>query len=108
MSSVLMKIKKNDNVVILSGKDRTKKGRVLQVFVKEARVLVEGANLRKKHVKPKKSGEKGEIVSLPSAMSVSNVKLICPKCHQAVRVGYKLVDGGKKFRVCKKCQQEIN
>ena len=102
-----MKIKKGDQVIILSGKDRAKKGRVLQVFVKEARVIIEGANLRKKHVKPKKSGEKGEIVSVPSAMNISNVKLICPKCHQAARVGYKLVDGGKKFRVCKKCQQEI-
>ncbi|OHA62321.1 MAG: 50S ribosomal protein L24 [Candidatus Wildermuthbacteria bacterium GWA2_46_15] len=101
-----MKIKKGDQVIILSGKDRAKKGRVLQVFTKEARVIIEGANLRKKHVKPKKSGEKGEIVSVPQALNISNVKLICPKCGQAARVGYRVVEK-KKFRICKKCQQEI-
>jgi len=101
-----MKIKKGDQVLIISGKDRNKKGKVLKSVPKEERILVEGINLRKKHQKPKKSGEKGQIVELPGLVQVSNVKLICPKCGKAVRVGYKSV-AGKKVRVCKKCEQEF-
>ena len=102
-----MKIKKNDQVLIISGKNKGKKGKVLQVFPKENKVLIEGMNLRKKHLKAKKGGEKGEIVQLPSPMNVSNVKLVCPKCGKAARVGYKIAGEGKKFRVCKKCGQEV-
>lgn len=101
-----MKIKKNDQVLIISGKDRGKKGKVLSVFPSEKRLLVEGVNIRKKHVRPKKSGEKGQIVESPSPFAVSNVKLICPKCGKFTRVGYKFVDK-KKYRACKKCGQEI-
>jgi len=100
-----MKIKKGDNVLIIKGKDRGKKGKVLQVFPKENRVIVEGINLRKKHQRPRRAGEKGQIIIVPGRLSVGNVKLICSKCGQATRVGYK-IEGGKKFRICKKCQQE--
>jgi large subunit ribosomal protein L24 len=100
-----MKIKKNDQVIVISGKDRLKKGKVLQTFPKESKILVEGVNLKKKHSKPKRSGEKGEIIQVSSAINVSNVKLVCPKCGQPTRVGYKFLDK-KKFRVCKKCGQE--
>ncbi len=101
-----MKIKKGDTVLIISGKDRKKKGKILQVFSKENRILVEGINLRKKHRKPRKSGEKGQIIQLPAPIDVSNVKLLCPKCGKATRVGYKLGEK-KKYRICKKCEQEI-
>lgn len=101
-----MKIKKGDQVIVISGKDRLKKGKVLKAFPKEAKVLVEGLNLRKKHVKPKKSGEKGQIVQISFPITVSNVKLVCPKCSQAARVGFKFIND-KKFRICKKCKQEI-
>ncbi len=101
-----MKIKKGDNIVVISGKDRSKKAKVLAVFPKMNKILAEGLNLRKKHLKPKRAEEKGEIVTVPSPFDVSNVKLVCPKCSQATRVGYKLV-GEKKFRICKKCQAEI-
>ncbi len=101
-----MKIKKGDTVLIISGKDRGKKAKVLDVWPKAQRAVVEGVNLRKKHVKPKKSGEKGQIVQLPGAVDISNVKLICSKCGKATRVGYKL-SAKNKFRVCKKCGQEI-
>jgi len=101
-----MKIKKGDQVLIISGKDRTKKGKVLRSFPKEGRILVEGINIRKKHQKPKKSGEKGQIVELPGLIQASNVKLICSKCGKAVRVGYKLI-ADKKTRICKKCKQEF-
>jgi large subunit ribosomal protein L24 len=100
-----MKIKKGDTVLIISGKDRARNGKVLDVFVKEGKIVVEGVNIRKKHVKPKRSGEKGQIVQLPSRMDVSNVKLICSKCGKAARVGYKK-EGDKKYRICKKCKQE--
>ncbi len=100
-----MKILKNDQVLIISGKDRGKTGKVLSVVSEESRIIVEGVNMRKKHIKPKKSGEKGQIIQIPALMSVSNVKLICKKCGKATRVGYKM-EGNKKFRFCKKCEQE--
>ena len=107
-----MKIKKGDQVLVISGKNRAKKGKILQVFPKEERVLVEGINIRKKTVRAKKSGEKGQIVEMPGPISISNIKLICPKCKKATRVEYKIVSppaGGKKtkIRICKKCGGEI-
>ena len=106
-----MKIKKGDQVLIISGKDRARKGKVLKVFPKEEKVLVEGINLHKKHVRPKKEGEKGQIIQVPSPLDISDMKLICSKCKKATRVGYKLVkfESGKKnkIRICKKCDQEI-
>ena len=101
-----MKIRKGDQVLIISGKDKGRKGKVIEASPKEGRIVVEGINLRKKHMRPKKAGEKGQIVELPGPLSVSNVKLICPKCKKTTRVGYKL-EGEKKYRVCKKCGQEI-
>ena len=97
-----MKIKKGDTVLIISGKDKGRKGNVLQVFQKEARVLIAEVNLRKKHQKPKKAKEKGQIVQIPGPIAISNVKLICSKCKKAVRIGYKTADN-KKYRICKKC-----
>lgn len=101
-----MKIKKNDTVLIISGKYTKKTGKVLRAFPKDNKVLVEGINLKKKHQKPRKSGDKGEIITVPVPMQVSNVKLICPKCSKAVRVGYRK-EGGKKYRICKKCDKAI-
>ncbi|MFC1663806.1 50S ribosomal protein L24 [Patescibacteria group bacterium] len=101
-----MKIKKGDIVLIISGKNKGQKGKVLQAFPQKKKLLVEGVNLRKKHVRAKKSGEKGQIVTLPAPICISNTKLICSKCGKAVKVGYKIVKE-KKFRICKKCDQEI-
>ncbi|MDD2753616.1 MAG: 50S ribosomal protein L24 [Candidatus Portnoybacteria bacterium] len=101
-----MKIKTNDQVLITAGKDRGKKGKVLQVFKSVQKVLVENINMAKKSRRATKQGEKGQLVIIHRPLHVSNVKLICPKCGQAARVGYKVTEGGK-FRVCKKCQQEI-
>ena len=101
-----MKIKKGDQVLITSGKDRGKKSKVLQVFPKENRILVEEVNLRKKHQKPKKSGEKGQVILMPGPISISNVKLICPKCGKPTRIGYKFIEN-QKFRICKKCNQAL-
>jgi len=101
-----MKIHKDDQVLIISGKDKGRKGKVIEALPKEARIIIENINLRKKHVKPKKSGEKGQIVELPGPLNVSDVKIICPKCNKAARIGYKL-ENKKKYRICKKCNQEI-
>lgn len=101
-----MKIKKGDTVLIISGKDRGKKGKIIESFPKEGRIIVEGINLRKKHIKPKRTGEKGQIVSLPVPLDASNVKIICSKCEKPTRIGIK-IEGEKKYRICKKCKQEI-
>jgi len=101
-----MKIKKGDQVLIISGKDRARKSKVIEAFPKQRKIVIEGINLRKKHMKPKKSGEKGQIVEMPSPLNVSDVKLICSKCGKPTRVGYK-TEGKRKYRICKKCKQEI-
>ena len=106
-----MKIKKDDTVLITAGKSRGRKGKILKVFPSGGKILVDGVNLIKHHLKPKKSGEKGQIVTRPAALPASNVKLICPKCSKPTRVGLKhKVKGSKtktKIRFCKKCQQEF-
>lgn len=101
-----MKIKKSDTVLIISGKYRGKTGKVLRAFPKEEKILVEGVNIMKKHQKPRKTGEKGQVIEMLSPIDVSNVKLFCPKCGKAARVGYKITEG-RKYRICKKCGQEI-
>ena len=97
-----MKIKTGDNVLVIAGKDRGKKGKVVRTLPREARIVVEGVNIRKKHVRAKKAGQKGQVVEMPSAFSVSNVKLLCVKCQKPTRLGYK-IEGKGKTRVCKKC-----
>ena len=101
-----MKINKNDQVLIILGKDRGRKSKVIESLPRERRIVVEGINLRKKHIRPKKSGEKGQIVAMPTPINVSSVKLVCSKCKKATRIGYK-IEGGKKYRICKKCKKEI-
>jgi large subunit ribosomal protein L24 len=101
-----MKIKKDDTVLIISGKYKGKTGKVLRSFPKKDQVLVEGVNLRKKHQKPKKQGQKGQTVEIPVPLNVSNVQMICPKCKKATRVGYR-TEGGKKYRICKKCDKAL-
>lgn len=101
-----LKIKKGDEVVMLSGKDRGRRGKILKVLVKSGRVVVEGLNLVKKHRRPKKQGEKGEVVLLPRAVDISNIALRCPHCDRPVKIGYRL-SGDKKLRVCRKCQEPL-
>jgi len=101
-----MKIKKGDTVLIISGKDKGKKAKILEAFPNERKISVEGVNIVKKHRRPKSEKEKGQVIHMPKPINVSNVKLICPKCNKSVRIGYKLVEK-KKYRICKKCKQEI-
>lgn len=101
-----MKIKTNDQVLIIAGNDKGKKGKVLKSLPDKKRIVVEGIALVKKHVKPKKAGQKGQTVSAPRAIDISNVELVCSKCGKATRVGYEIIEG-KKYRICKKCGAKI-
>lgn len=101
-----MRIKKNDTVLIISGKNKGKKGKVLEAFPTKNRIVVEGVNVAKKHRRPRQEKEKGQVIELVKPIDVSNVKIICPKCSKASRVGYKKAEKGKN-RICKKCQREI-
>ncbi len=101
-----MKIKKGDNVIITTGKDRGKQNKVLRLYRKSDRVLVEGVNVKKKHQHPRKQGEKGQMLNVPHPIHLSNILLYCPSCRQGVRIGAKIT-AKKKVRVCKKCGKEI-
>ena len=101
-----MNIRKDDKVVVLSGKDKGKQGKVLVADPKAMKVIVEGVNVATKHQKPRKQGEEGGIIKTETPIYASKVQLVCPKCGKATRVGHKLADG-KKVRVCKKCGAEI-
>ena len=101
-----MKIKKGDEVLVISGKYKGKTGKVLKCFPREQKIIVEGVNLIKKHQKRRSAREKGEIIVKEAPIFVSKVKLICPHCKKAVRVGYQF-QGEKKVRVCKKCLSKI-
>ena len=101
-----MKIKKDDNIKIIAGKDKDKTGKILKVFVKKGKILIDGLNLYKKRVRPKRQGEKGETVLVPRPVDVSNIMLVCPACGRAVRTGY-ILNKGKKTRICKKCGASV-
>ena len=97
-----MKVKKGDTVQVLSGNDKGKKGEVLEVIPKDSKVVVKGVNVRKKHIKPRKQGDEGGIISVECAINSSKVNVVCPKCGKSTRVEYKVEDD-KKVRICKKC-----
>ena len=95
-------VKKGDEVMIISGKDKGKKGKVLEISPSEGKVIVEGRNMVTKHVKPRRQGQLGGIVKAEGAIYACKVMPVCPKCSKPTRVGHK-IDGDKKVRVCKHC-----
>ena len=101
-----MNIKRDDKVIVLSGKDKGKQGKVLVADPKGLKVVVEGVNVATKHQKAKKQGQDGGIIKVETPIYVSKVQLVCPKCGKGTRVAHKIADG-KKTRVCKKCGAEI-
>lgn len=101
-----MRIKKGDQIQIIAGKDKGKSGKVLRVVPEKFKIAIEGLNLIKKHLKPKRGGEKGQRIEIPALVNVSNVMLVCPKCGKLTRVGFK-VNKEEKTRICKKCNSEI-
>ncbi len=102
-----MNIRKDDVVVVLSGKDKGKKGKVLSADPKGGKVIVEGVNVAKRHQKPRKQGEEGGIIKKETPIYVSKVMRVCPKCDKPTRTAHKIKDDGTKVRVCKKCGAEI-
>ena len=101
-----MNVKKGDTVIVLSGKDKGKQGKVLGTVPGSLKVVVEGINMVTCHVKPRKQGETGGIVQREAAMYASKVQVVCPKCGKGTRVAHKIADG-KKSRVCKHCGAEL-
>ncbi|MDD5565537.1 MAG: 50S ribosomal protein L24 [Candidatus Omnitrophica bacterium] len=99
----MSKIKKNDTVLVLKGKDRGKKGKVLKA-IGESRIIIEGINLVKKSVRKKQQDQQGGIVSIEAPLAIANVILVCKNCNKPTRVGIKVSKDGSKSRVCKHCK----
>jgi large subunit ribosomal protein L24 len=109
MSHPAPAIRKNDNVVVIAGRDRGKRGRVLSVIPAKGRVIVEGVNVVKRHTKPNPQRNiTGGIVEREAALHLSNVQLVCPECGSATRVGRQLLDDGRRVRYCVKCKGVVD
>jgi len=103
-----MKIRKEDTVVIIAGKDRGKKGKVRRALPNEDRVIVEGLNMIKRHSRARRATRQGGIIELEAPIRVSNVMLICDKCGNPTRVNFRFLDDGKKVRICNSCREVID
>jgi large subunit ribosomal protein L24 len=101
-----MRFKKGDNVKIIAGKDKGKTGKITHAFPDTEKIVVEGVNVHKKHSRPKKQGQKGQIIQMPMPIHMSNAMLVCKACGKATRVGMKITEK-EKIRVCKKCGGEL-
>ncbi len=109
MSRLQTPVRKNDNVVVVAGKDRGKRGRVLRVVPDKNRVVVEGVNFIKKHTRPNpQANVKGGIVEREAALHASNVQIVCPECGAPTRIGRQLLGDGRKVRVCRKCDGAVD
>lgn len=102
-----MKIKLNDNVLVITGKDRNKSGKIIRIDTKNQKVVVEKLNMRTKHIK-KTQTKPGSKITFEAAMPASNVMPICPQCKKMTRVGYMKLESGKKQRICKKCNEALD
>ncbi len=101
------RVKKGDTVEVVQGKEAGKRGKVLRVLAAEERVVVERVNFIKRHVRPSKKTPQGGVIEREASMHISNVKLVCPSCNQAVRVGVRM-EGEEKIRYCKKCNVQVD
>jgi large subunit ribosomal protein L24 len=101
-------IKKNDTVMVVAGKDKGKSGKVLKVFPQKKAVLIERLNFVKKHLKAGGAHGKGGIVQQEAPLTISNVQLLCGKCNRPTRIGKKILEDGKKIRICRKCGEAID
>jgi large subunit ribosomal protein L24 len=103
-----MHVKKDDTVMVITGKDKGKKGRVIAAYPAKSRILVEGVNMVKKHAKPSQANPQGGILNQEAAIHVTNVMPIDPKTGEPTRVGYKVLDSGKKVRIAKKSGEALD
>ena len=109
MSSLATPIRKNDNVLVITGKDRGKRGRVLRVLPDKNRLIVEGVNLIKRHTKPNPGRNiKGGLVEREAPLHASNVQVVCPECGKATRLGRRILGDGRKVRICRKCEGVVD
>jgi large subunit ribosomal protein L24 len=109
MSRVQTPIRRNDNVIVIAGKDRGKRGRVLKMLPPRNRVVVEGANFIKRHTRPNPSRNiKGGIVEREASLHASNIQLVCPECAAPTRIGWQLLGDGRKVRICRKCEGVVD
>lgn len=109
MSRLATPIRKNDNVVVVSGKDQGKRGRVLKVLPEKNRLVVEGVNIIKRHTKANpQRGIKGGLVEREAGLHASNVQLVCPECAKPTRIGRRILDDGRKVRICRKCEGVVD
>ncbi|AFK06405.1 MULTISPECIES: 50S ribosomal protein L24 [Mesotoga] len=104
----MSRVKKEDTVMIISGKDRGKKGKVLKTFPSEKKIIVEGVNFTKKHQRPTNQYREGGIIERESPIYVSKVMVVCPNCNKPTRVAHKILENGEKVRSCKKCGEIID
>jgi large subunit ribosomal protein L24 len=102
-----MKLRKGDNVRVLAGKDIGKEGTIMRVLPDADRVIVEGVNISKKHQRATRATMQGGIIDKDMPIHVSNVAIVCPSCRNAVRIGFRIDDQGRKVRVCRKCQADL-
>jgi len=103
-----MKIRKNDTVVVIAGKDKGKKGKIRRAFPKEEKVIVEGINMAKRHSRTKGQARQAGIIELEVPLHVSKVMIICNKCNKPARIGFRLLQDGKKARFCRACSEVID
>jgi large subunit ribosomal protein L24 len=103
-----MKIKKNDNVVVIAGNDKGKRGKVLKIMPDKGRAIVEGVNFIKRHTKPRKQGQKSGILEKEAALNASNLMVVCSKCDKGVRVGTRTLADGKRARICRSCGEMLD
>ncbi len=109
MSRLETPIRRNDNVVVTTGKDRGKRGRVLKVLPDRNRLVVEGINFVNRHTKPNPGKNvKGGIVKREASLHASNVQLVCPECGATTRIGHRILGDGRKVRICRKCQGVVD
>ena len=102
-------VKKNDNVIVIAGRDRGKRGRVLRVLPDTTRLIIEGVNFVKRHTKPNpQKNVKGGIVEREASVHASNAQIVCPECGKPTRAGHKRLDDGTRVRVCRKCEGVID
>jgi large subunit ribosomal protein L24 len=109
MSRLQTPVRKNDNVIVITGKDRGKRGRVLKVLPAKNRLIIEGVNIIKRHTKPNPAKQiKGGVVEREAPLHASNVQIVCPECGKATRIGRRILGDGRKVRICRKCEGVVD
>jgi large subunit ribosomal protein L24 len=103
-----MKIRKEDNVLVIAGKDKGKKGKVRFVYPKQNRILIEGVNMIKTHSRARQQVRQAGIIEREAPISISNVMLVCTRCNKPARIGFKVLEDGRKVRICRLCKEAID